>query len=91
MVFLTLDGFSDHVTDAIKEACVYSGIPMLTIPPHICDQVQPLDLGLFALRKSESRCVQPRPDLNAQTTKLIRMLCGFQKAIARVNVTAAFH
>jgi hypothetical protein len=90
IVFLILDEFAGHVTDAIEDVCVCYGIRMFTIPSHISDQVQPLDLGLSAFHKSENRRVQPHLDLNAQTTNLIRMLCGFQKAATPVNVSSSF-
>jgi hypothetical protein len=89
-VFLIPDGFSCHVRNATEEVCVCYGIRMLAIPPHTLNQVQPLDLDLFAFYKSESCRVQPHLDLNAQTTKLIRKLCWFQTATTAVNVIAAF-
>jgi hypothetical protein len=90
LIFLILDGFSGHVTESIEEGCVHFGIRMLKIPAHTSDQLQPLDVGLFALHKLESHRVMPHLDLNAQTVKLIRMLCGFQKAATPVNVIGAF-
>jgi hypothetical protein len=90
MVFLILDGFSSHITDARSEACVYHGIRILKIPAHTSDQVQPLDIGWFGLHKPEFRHVQMHLDLSAQSAKLIRMFCGFQKAIMTVNIFAAF-
>jgi hypothetical protein len=74
MVFLILDGVSGHISEVIEEACVYYGVRMLKSPPHTSDQVQPLNVGLFGLHKSESRRVQTHLDLNTQTVKLIRML-----------------
>jgi hypothetical protein len=90
MVFLILDGFSGHVSEPIEEACIYYGVPMLRIPAHTSDQVQLLEVGLFALHKSESRRMQTLLDLNVQTLKLIRMLCDFQKAATPINVIGAF-
>jgi hypothetical protein len=90
MVFLSLDGFSGHVTDAIEEACVYYEIQMIAIPPHTSSQAQPLDLGLFALHKSESHRVQSLLDFSTQMTKLIRWVYGFRKAATPVSVIAAF-
>jgi hypothetical protein len=90
MVFLIPDGFSGHVRNATKEVRVCYGIRMLAIPSHTSNPVQPLDLDLFALYKSESRRVQPHLDLNTQATRLIRMLSGFQTAATAVNVIAGF-
>jgi hypothetical protein len=90
MVFLIHDGFSAHMSEAIEEACIYYGVQMLKIPAHPSDQVQPLDVGLFALHRSESRRMQTHLDLNLQTVKLIRVLCGFQKAATPVNIIGAF-
>jgi hypothetical protein len=49
-----------------------------------------LDLGIFAVHKMEARRVHPHLDLNDQTTRLIKMFCGFQKAATETNVIGAF-
>jgi hypothetical protein len=54
------------------------------------DQVQPLDLGIFAIHKMESRRVRPHLNLNDQTSKLIKMIPGFQKAATGTNIIGAF-
>jgi hypothetical protein len=43
-IFLILDGFAGHFSDAVKEQCFYYGVVLIVIPPHTSDQVQPLDL-----------------------------------------------
>jgi hypothetical protein len=62
----------------------------LIIPAHISDQVQLLDLGIFAIHKMEWRLVHPHLDLNDQTAKLIKMLCEFQKAATATNIIGTF-
>jgi hypothetical protein len=64
---------------------------MLTIiPPHTSNQVQPLDLGLFAVHKLECHRVHSHIDLNAQLVKILKILCGFQKASTPLNIIKAF-
>jgi hypothetical protein len=89
-VFLILDGFSGHTTEAIEEEFLRYGVFAITLPPHSSDQIQPLDLGIFAIQKVESRRIHAHLDLNPQTRKLIKMLCGWHKATTPVNIIAAF-
>jgi hypothetical protein len=89
-VFLIMNDFSGHLTDAVEENCLFYGIELLAIPVHTSDQVQPLDLGIFAVHKMESRCVHPHMTMNDQTSKLIKMFCGFQKAVTGTNIIGAF-
>jgi hypothetical protein len=89
-VFLILDDFSGHLTYAVEENCLFDGIELLAIPAHTSDRVQPLDLGIFAVHKMESRRVHPHLAMNGQTSKLIRMLCGFQNAVTGTNIIGAF-
>jgi hypothetical protein len=89
-VFHILDGFSGHLTDAVEENCLFYGIELLAIYAHTSDQVQPLDLGIFAVHKMESRRVHPHLTMNDQTSKLIIMFCGFQRAVTGTNIIGAF-
>jgi transposase len=89
-VFLVLDGFSGHIPDTIEEQCLFYGVVLVVVPPHTSDQVQPLDLGFFALHKLESHRVRPHTDLSAQTVKILKILCGLQKASTPLNIIKAF-
>jgi hypothetical protein len=89
-VFRILDGFSRHLTHRVEERCLFDGIELLIVPAHTSDQVQPLDLGSFAIHKMESRRVRLHLNLNDQTSKLIKMICGFQKAATGTNIICAF-
>jgi hypothetical protein len=89
-IFLILDGFAGHLSDTIEEQCLFYGVVLLVIPPQTSDQLQPLDLGLFALHKMECHRVHPHTDLSAQTVKILKILCGFQKAATPLNVIKAF-
>jgi hypothetical protein len=85
-----LDGFTGHTTETIDEAFLYYGICAIVIPPHSSDQVQPLDLRMFAIMKSESTRVYAHIDFNPQTKKLVKMVSGRQKAATSVNIIKAF-
>jgi hypothetical protein len=89
-IFLILDGFASHLSDAMEEQCLFYRVMLIIIPPHTSDQVQPLDLGFFALHKLECHRVHPHIDLNTQTAKILKILCGFQKASTPMNILKAF-
>jgi hypothetical protein len=63
-VFLVVDEFSGHLTDLVEENCLFYAIKLLILPAHTSTQVQPVDLGAFAVHKMEARRVHPRLDLN---------------------------
>jgi hypothetical protein len=44
MVFLILDGFTEHKTEMIEEACIQCGVFEIVLPPHSSNRIQPLDL-----------------------------------------------
>jgi hypothetical protein len=52
--------------------------------------MQTLNMGAFAIHNLELGRVHPHLGLNDQTRKLIKMLCGFQKATTGTGVTGAF-
>jgi hypothetical protein len=89
-VFLILGGFSGRLTDAVEENCLFYGIKLLVIPVHTSDQAQPLDLGILAVHTMESRRVHPHLTMNDQTSKLIKMLYDFQKAVTGTSIIRAF-
>jgi hypothetical protein len=90
LIFLILDGFAGHDSEPVQEAFLYYGIHPLVIPPHSSDQVQALDLGMFAIMKAESARIYAHIDFNAQTKKLVKMVSGWQKATTTVNIIKAF-
>jgi hypothetical protein len=85
-----LDGCSCHNGDGFLDGCTYHGVYPVFLPPHSSDQIQPLDLGIFARQKAEASNARPPEGLNPQTTQLAKMITGYRKATTEVNVVSAF-
>jgi hypothetical protein len=85
-----LDGCSCHGSDSFDQACMELGVELAFLPPHTSDQIQPLDLGIFAVQKIEASRTRPSPDLNPQTQQLVKILNGYTKACCPNNITSAF-
>jgi hypothetical protein len=84
-----LDGCSAHLSDYIEDECVWQGIEYIFLPPHSSDQVQPMDLGIFAVQKMEAARCRPSASLNPQSKKIIRMVDGYFRATCPDNVIGA--
>jgi hypothetical protein len=89
-LFLIPDGFAGHLSYVVEERCLFQGVMLIVIPPHTSDQVQPLDLALFAVLKLERDRVHPLINLNTQTVKILKILCGFQNVSTPLNIIKAF-
>jgi hypothetical protein len=88
--FRFFDGPSRHLTGTLEEKGLFHGIEPLIIPVHTSNQIRTLNLGIFAIRKLELGRVHPHLGLNDHTSKLIKMLCEFQKAPTGTSVISAF-
>lgn len=60
------------------------------LPPHTSDQLQPLDLGIFAIQKRWQSNVSVDDTLNRQTKQLIKILDSYRMATTPKNVIGAF-
>jgi hypothetical protein len=87
---LILDGCSCHNSDQFLEDCVVHGIVPLELPAHSSDQLQPLDLVIFALQKAEASRIHPGIGLNPQTVQVLKVVNGYHKACCPSNVISAF-
>jgi hypothetical protein len=88
--FVLLDGFTGHSGDWFLDEATWRGIEVIFFPPHSSDQVQPMDLGIFASEKIEAARCRPQHGLNAQTRKMIKMIDGYGRATTPNNVISAF-
>jgi hypothetical protein len=52
-----LDGCNYHTSEGFLEACLFNGIIPVVLPGYSSDQLQPLDLGVFAVEKTEAKRV----------------------------------
>ena len=89
-ILLILDGFGCHANEHFLAQCELENVIPVAIPPHTSDQVQPLDLGIFANQKRWQGVVRVDHDLNRQTIQVIKIVDSFRMATTFKNVTAAF-
>jgi hypothetical protein len=64
-----LDRCSAHRCDCIEDDCLWHGIEEIFLPRHFSDQVQEMDLGIFAVQKTEADNSLPHAGLNPQSKK----------------------
>jgi hypothetical protein len=85
-----LDGCTCHDTDFFLDGCTRNGVYPLFLPPHSSDQIQPLDLGIFARQKAEASRIRLPEGLNPQSSQLAKMLMGYLRAATWIPVVSAF-
>jgi hypothetical protein len=85
-----LDGCTAHTNDLFQDNASYNGVELVFLPAHTSDQTQPLDLGIFGTQKSEASRIHPHNNLNVQSQKIYKALCGYHKATTRPNIISAF-
>jgi hypothetical protein len=85
-----MDRFTGPTTDRTEEAFLQYGIIAIVISLYSSDQMQDLDLGVFALAKLEVHRVRPHDDFSVQSKKLIKMLGEWFKATVPSNIVKAF-
>jgi hypothetical protein len=77
---IILDGRTAHRGDAFLDEWTWRGLECLFLPPYSSDEVQPLDLYIFAIQKCEASNGRPHKRLHPQSVKIMKMLDGYQKA-----------
>ena len=87
---LILDGFGCHHSPAMLEMLEEENVVCQFLPPHTSDQLQPLDLGIFAIQKRWQSNVSVDDTLNRQTKQLIKILDSYRMATTPKNVIGAF-
>ncbi len=89
-VLLLMDGFISHqqITELIPLA--EYNINVLFIVAHASDQLQALDLGIFANQKRQISRIKNEKVLSSQTNRIVKLIDGLWKAASPKNVTAAF-
>ena len=72
-----LDGCTAHKTDLFFEICKRNNIQYFFFPPHSSNQLQPLDLGIFAVHKHYVKKIDiDHVDTESEITKTIVNLYG---------------
>lgn len=87
---LIMDGFNVHTSSAFDMLCEEANIVTILIPPPTSDQLQPCDLGLFAVMKRWQSNISLPPHLNKQTKQIVKMLDSLRMATTPKNVIGAF-
>ena len=85
-----MDGFGCHQTTDFLELLDEENIIYRFIPPHTSDQLQPLDLGIFANQKRCQSNITVDSTLNRQTRQVIKMYDSYRMATTPKNTVGAF-
>jgi hypothetical protein len=72
LAVVILDGCTCQTTDYFLDQCTFEGVSLLFLPAHSSDQLQPLDLGIFCLQKSEAARIRPGGNLNPQSIQVLK-------------------
>ena len=89
-ILLIMDGFGCHQSEAFLELAEEENVVCRFIPPHTSDQLQPLDLGVFANQKRWQTNITVDADLNRQTKQVIKICDSYRMATTPKNVVSAF-
>lgn len=89
-ILLIMDGFGCHQTEAFLEKAEEENVICRFIPAHTSDQLQPLDLGIFANQKRWQTNITVDADLNRQTKQVIKMCDSYRMATTHKNIVSAF-
>lgn len=87
---LILDGCSCHGTTEFVDILEEKNIFLRFIPSHSSDQIQPLDLGIFANLKGRMSNIYLDSDLSIQTREVIRIFDSFVMASLPRCIIGAF-
>lgn len=63
---------------------------IIWLVPHASEQIQPLDLGIFAIQKRETQKQKKVEDLTLFSNVILRAITGMQKASTYRNIIGAF-
>jgi hypothetical protein len=88
--YLILDNCSAHRGSEFDRLCGAHGIVPIWLPPHSSNQLQMLDLCIFALTKRQISRVNKLERVNVQSDHIVRILDGFMAAAVPHNIVASF-
>ena len=88
--FLIMDGCSCHASEELRVRLQNFGVFLKFFPAHSSDQLQYLDLGIFAVCKLRYSQEYVYSDYSCQTRQLIKIFNGWRAATMPDNVIAAF-
>jgi hypothetical protein len=85
-----LDGCSTHFSEYIIDKYFAKSIHIIVMPVHPSDQLQRLDLVIFAVSKCHAKLFAPDDDLKTQTIHVIKILGNWGVTTAPFNFISAF-
>lgn len=85
-----MDQCTSHSTDSISDLCSLNNIELLFYPPHASNQLQVLDLLIFAITKRYLAKANRLESTNIQSEHLINILQSFYQAANPPNIIASF-
>ena len=83
-----LNGFGQHNSDCFHDPV--DNVILHFMLPHTSDQVQPLDLGVFAVQKRFMSSYVPNRKYSDQTQRLVKVLVSLERACVPPVVIGAF-
>ena len=87
---LIMDGCTCHTGGGIEEMLAMQNVCAKLLPAHSSDQVQFLDLGIFAVQKWRYTQVQTHSDLSTQSKQVMRVYNSWHMSTTPSNVISAF-
>jgi hypothetical protein len=87
---LLLDQCPAHQSDRFFQLCPDNNIKVCYFPPHSSNQLQPLDLCLFAVTKRLLARTNHLETMNIQTKHIARVACSFLAAAVQITIAKTF-
>ena len=87
---LIMDGCSSHDVDLIREKLEDENAFVFALPAHSSDQLQFLDVGIFATLKLRYAQQSTDANLSATTRQIVKVCDAWRQATTPRNVVAAF-
>ena len=88
---ILLDGCTCHQTAVLDQICTENNMMTIFFPSHTSNQLQPCDLGMFSVHKTNIRQLDcSYEDPNAQVNRLASIYDSWRKTCTVRNITSAF-
>ena len=85
-----MDGMLSHFSEELDNFCMSHGIIIIQPPPHSSDQVQALDLCIFAAIKSYAPRIKLMSTMNNQTIIIEKVFKSIQMESTTHDIMKSF-